>query len=120
MLRIIWSGKVVLLLHDYKKNSNMKKIFVSLFFVGASVVIASAQTGQGPAQSTQSSTSTTQKTTTHKKTTSSTSANGDATATSGKSSTKKHHGWKKGKHLGSTKPVIKHSTKTTTTTTANQ
>jgi hypothetical protein len=83
----------------------MKKIFVSAMFL-ASVAVVSAQTGQTNASETK------QKRThmVHKKTTSTSSNNGMGVKMS---TTKKHHGWTKGKHRGA---AIK-QTKTTTTTT---
>ncbi len=80
----------------------MKKIIASLMFI-ASVAFVSAQTPQ-------TTTSETKQThTEHKKTTTTNSNPGVKMST-----TKKHNGWKKGKHNGAVK-----ETKTTTTTTTN-
>lgn len=98
----------------------MKKIFLSLLFVGAFGLIASAQNnknnganahGKMVSSTAHKSTATTTSTTT----TNATEQTGNGSMNnSGMTTTQKHKGWKKGKHKGWTK---KHTSKTTTTTT---
>ncbi|HSU50393.1 MAG TPA: hypothetical protein VLJ41_07380 [Segetibacter sp.] len=80
----------------------MKKMIASLMLVGT-VAFVSAQTPQTTKSETK------QMHAEHKKTTTTTINPGAKMST-----TKKHHGWKKGKHNGTIK-----ETKTTTTTTVN-